>query len=178
MEPLKPGPLSALQQRLQYVKYMIIDEKSMVSLATLYRIDVRLREAMTSDELFGGISILLFGDFWQLPPIKDKPLFFQVYRNIPSQLAGSPIETECRPTRDGVLRDDLASYARYLQFNQSIELTVQQRQNADQTEFSAALRALRNCAVQPEHWETLSGRCRVLFCFKYIWPICNGTDYQ
>ena len=55
----------------------MIDEKSMVDLKMLSLIDDRLRVIFpaTSHQPFGGINILLCGDFFQLPPVGGKPLY-------------------------------------------------------------------------------------------------------
>ena len=63
IEPLGPAAAQALQARLASLKYLIIDEKSMVSLKTLYYVHLRLQQAFSTDSRFGGVSILLFGDF-------------------------------------------------------------------------------------------------------------------
>jgi ATP-dependent DNA helicase PIF1 len=72
-----PTVLSNLQRVFNGVKYLIIDEKSMLGLKTLGWIDLRLREIFprSSDEFFGGLSVMLIGDFFQLPPVLNKPLY-------------------------------------------------------------------------------------------------------
>jgi len=67
--------LNQLQERLKDVFYIIIDEKSMVGRRMLALIDKRLREAFPEkkNKPFGGRSIILFGDFGQLPPVLDIP---------------------------------------------------------------------------------------------------------
>ena len=59
------------------IKYKIIDEMSMVGWKQFGQIDRRLRQAFphSAQELFGGCSILFFGDFGQLPPIMDLPFY-------------------------------------------------------------------------------------------------------
>ena len=58
-------------------KLIIGDEKSMVGQAVLGRCDRRLRQAFPAkaDEVFGGMPLLFFGDFAQLPPIGDSTLY-------------------------------------------------------------------------------------------------------
>ena len=61
--------LNKLQQSFSHIKYIIIDEMSMVGRKTLGQVDNRLRQAFPhhAQEVFGGCSCLLFGDFGQLP---------------------------------------------------------------------------------------------------------------
>ena len=69
--------LKKLQQSFSNIKYIIIDEMSMVGKKTLGQVDRRLRQAFPhhAQEVFGGCSCLLFGDFGQLPPVMDLPLY-------------------------------------------------------------------------------------------------------
>ena len=74
---LNAQQLLLLQGRLKPISYIILDEKSMVGRSLLSRVDSRLREACpdSRDEYFGDCSVLMFGDFGQLPPVGDTPLF-------------------------------------------------------------------------------------------------------
>lgn len=68
--------LITIQERLTQVDYIIIDEYSMLGQASLGWIDRRCRQATGLHEiLFGGKSVILFGDPAQLPPVGDKPLY-------------------------------------------------------------------------------------------------------
>ena len=51
------------------VKLIIIDEISMVRADMLDGMDIILRKAQNSSEPFGGVKMLLVGDFFQLPPV-------------------------------------------------------------------------------------------------------------
>ncbi|CAB4007412.1 ATP-dependent DNA helicase PIF1 [Paramuricea clavata] len=62
---------------LAELKLIIIDEISMVSNMGLLHIHQRLKEIFVTpnSELFAGISVLVFGDFFQLPPIGSATTF-------------------------------------------------------------------------------------------------------
>lgn len=65
-----------LKDDMRGVHLLIIDEKSMIGADTLFAIDHRLRDILANlDEPFGGLSILLCGDFYQLPPVGQSPLY-------------------------------------------------------------------------------------------------------
>ena len=88
---LQSDRLQQLQQRLAGVRYMIIDEMSMVGRKLFGQVDSRLRQAFPhhSHEALGGCSCLLFGDFGQLPPVMDLPLYTVVSRSLLSDLGRS-----------------------------------------------------------------------------------------
>ena len=69
-EEMKGQQLKMMQNKFKQIRYLIIDEYSMVGALMLNKIDRRLRQATgKAQELFGGISIILAGDFKQLPPV-------------------------------------------------------------------------------------------------------------
>lgn len=58
-----------LYNRLRKLKVLIIDEVSMVSPDLFFSMDKILRAFKLSDEPFGGVQVVLSGDFFQLPPV-------------------------------------------------------------------------------------------------------------
>ena len=54
---------------------LFIDEISMISDIILRQADVVCRAARKSKRPFGGIQVILSGDFLQLPPVHDKFCF-------------------------------------------------------------------------------------------------------
>ena len=63
------------RNELRYLSLVIIDEMSMVKADQLYQIDQRLQEIKQNRLPFGGVSIVLSGDLYQLPPVKAKQIF-------------------------------------------------------------------------------------------------------
>jgi len=58
-----------LQTRFAKLKVLIIDEISMVSPSIFSAIDMIIQAFKNNTEPFGGIQVILSGDFFQLPPI-------------------------------------------------------------------------------------------------------------
>jgi hypothetical protein len=138
-----PTTLNALQRRFRGIHYLVIDEKSMLGLKTLAWIDQRLREVFPEnrDEFFGGLSVILIGDFFQLPPVLNKPLY---------------------STRDDLKDIEIVGRNAYLSFDKSVFLTtIQRQQGEDQAPFRRALEELRKADVSVPSWELLASRCSV-----------------
>ena len=77
MSDLSTSTLQSLQALFRDCRFLMIDEKSMVDLKMFSLIDDRLRVIFpaTSHRPFGGINVLICGDFYQLPPVGGKPLY-------------------------------------------------------------------------------------------------------
>ncbi|CAD7087561.1 unnamed protein product [Hermetia illucens] len=64
------------------VKFVIIDEVSMIGSDVLHKINLRLQEITgTHDQPFGNMNIVFCGDFHQLPPVNATPVY-RTPRNI------------------------------------------------------------------------------------------------
>lgn len=136
--------LSRLQARWKKSKLLILDEKSMVGRAQMGRCDRRLRQAFPQnlEEILGGLPAILFGDFAQLPPIGDTPLY---------------------STKESHKRSSLHEEGRrvFESFNQSVTLDTIYRQaggSADQVAFRSALMRLRTYSTTQEDYDLLSTR--------------------
>ena len=64
-----------IAKRVRRTRMLIIDEISMLSNNMLDMVDMVCREIKQNSEPFGGIQIILVGDFFQLPPIVKKDFF-------------------------------------------------------------------------------------------------------
>jgi len=61
-----------LARRIKKTKVLIIDEISMIDASMLDMVDAVCREIKQRTEPFGGIQVILVGDFFQLPPITTR----------------------------------------------------------------------------------------------------------
>ncbi|KAG5894351.1 hypothetical protein JTB14_031912 [Gonioctena quinquepunctata] len=59
------------------IRWVVIDEVSIVSYENLRMIHLRLQEFKNNNKLFGGVDVVLFGDIMQLPPVKGHWCFAQ-----------------------------------------------------------------------------------------------------
>jgi len=144
MEELGSAGLTACQNTFKGVQYLLIDEKSMVSLRRLLQIHQRCSQIFpnATDLPFGGLNIIIAGDFYQLPPVADKPLFFN---------------------ERGMSAEEDFARSLYLHFDKTIVLKVnmrQQGQDNDAVLFRTALAHLRMDEVTEDDWMLLSRRCR------------------
>lgn len=142
--------LVALQRALHGVKYLFIDERSFIGQGLFYMINVRYLTILASDafevvichtdeicvrlqqvlpggDSFGGLSVVLFGDDGQLPPVKDSPLYAKPSLTIKSTVA----------------------YALYHSFTDVVELTTVFRQH--DVEFKNCLERIRDYSpIEPD----------------------------
>ena len=81
--------LTFIRAALKDVRLIIIDEISMISSLTLLYIHLRLSEIMDTDEPFGGVSLVCFGDLLQLPPVKGNQPFQPVTAREAKQRLGA-----------------------------------------------------------------------------------------
>ena len=78
LTPIFRDRLSSLQAKYAHLQCMFIDEVSLVSADFFCAIDRRLREIKNSTQPFGGIWMILVGDFYQLNPVgKSAKMIFQ-----------------------------------------------------------------------------------------------------
>ena len=78
--PLQGDDLKAFVQDMKDLDLLIVDEISMVSRVVLSQIHTRLREwrlathrSDLAEQEFGGLAVILAGDFGQLPPVAVSP---------------------------------------------------------------------------------------------------------
>lgn len=133
-------PLKILQSKFNKVKYLVIDEYSMVGAKMFGLIERRLRQATGKlDTPFGGINIFLVGDTKQLPPVKDSPLWTKI---------------NCANT--DIVRDGLIAFKH---FNTIVTLNKIVRQGGDsQIRFREILLRLRLGESSLDDYKLLSTR--------------------
>ena len=74
---LSMSEIQRAKKRLLFrnLRCVIVDEISMVSADLFYNLCLRLREITMVDAVFGGLSVFVFGDLYQLQPPKARYVF-------------------------------------------------------------------------------------------------------
>lgn len=68
------GAAIIARDRFKHTRVIVIDEISMVSASLLVTVDARLRDWFEGTLPFGGLAVILMGDFFQLPAIQGSLL--------------------------------------------------------------------------------------------------------
>ena len=131
--------LKGMQAAFKNTAILVIDEKSMIGFDMLYMINKRLKE-LKPDKVnteFGGVSIILMGDFAQLPPVTDKPLYGSL--------------TTVKDKKNKCYQKGLNLYT---MFTKAIVLTeIMRQQGDDEEEFRYVLKQLSKGKFTEKDWE-------------------------
>ena len=163
MIPINGGKQSAvtmksLEDYWNNKHYLIIDEISMVSrefFAKLSNIIAHARadHAMLSDDPFGGLNVILVGDFHQFPPVASKP--------------SAPLYWPCKPEKDNEM--EILGRKLYEQFDTVVRLKTQVR--ITDPEWVDLLQHARHGRCKEHHLTML----RSLILTDHRCPVTNFT---
>ena len=76
--PLNDKQKASLRNKISEVKLLIIDEISIVSRTLFYQINLWLIEIFGFNKPFGGLSVIVCGDFYQLLPLNSPAIYSQL----------------------------------------------------------------------------------------------------
>lgn len=130
-------------RRIRKSKVLIIDEISMLKAQTLDMVDAVCREIKSSSEPFGGLQVILVGDFFQLPPIDKK------------------FQNENTKKQSQLIEEKVARFAyesnSWARLNPVVCYISEQHRQEDET-FLELLLAIRKNKLEDEHYEYLKTR--------------------
>src|SRR3989338_1154740 len=90
-----------VMERVGNAKVLIIDEVSMLSANTLAMAEAVCREVRRHDEPFGGLQVVLVGDFFQLPPVSRQGSDSRSAEELPSLDFDSGVLSSSAPLQRG-----------------------------------------------------------------------------
>ena len=126
--------LQRLRETFEHVKYVIIDEISMLGVTNLNYISDRLNVIKSDlNTIFGNVNVIFCGDLYQLPPIGEKPCY-------------------SRPNGIGALAPNL--WEEHVTFS---ELTEVMR-SKDDAPFASLCHRIRTASHTPEDTALLQSR--------------------
>lgn len=126
------------QLQFKDLKFLIIDEMSMVGSRLIYFTERRCRQMHPNvDDYFGGLFVYMFGDFLQLPPVSDTPAYAKSCNMSETVTQGLGI---------------------WKSFQKHFKLTTSHRQAEDIRGFSGMLDRLANGKFTDEDFELLMTR--------------------
>ena len=139
---LGQSSLAHFQTHWKEIKLLILDEKSMVGRSQVGCTDHHLHQAypQNADEILGGMLAIFFGDFAQLPPVGDSPMYSNKRSAYHTALHGEGCHV-------------------FESFNQSVTLKtdlLRTGQNAEQVRFREALLRLCTYSTTPEDYALVS----------------------
>ncbi len=140
----KIGTTKYIVKRVKHAKVLIIDEVSMLSPETLSMVDAVCRQIKDELAPFGGMQVVLVGDFFQLPPVVRQDT-----------------ETESDPQITLLNQEDFGRFAygslAWVRADVTVcYLTEQHRQ--DDANFLALLSAIRTNTFNNNHLKLLNSR--------------------
>jgi hypothetical protein len=140
---LKQDRLTRLQRSFKHCKLLIIDEKFMIDLRLLYKLNCKLRAICAEfDRFFDEMNIMLCDDFAQLSFVENTSMYFHS-RHFNSKL--------------------LIAQTIYRAFNQFIFLTRSMKQNENSSiarQFRQTLIEMRDESIFLINWQFLQTRLK------------------
>ena len=90
LTPLKDADLITARKMFGACKVLLVDEASMIDPSLLHHIHTRLVQIKGCEDPFGGMAIVLCGDFFQLTPVKGTAFYDAVMDEIPDKKKATP----------------------------------------------------------------------------------------
>ncbi len=132
-----------ISKRVRRTRVLIIDEVSMLSASMLDMLDMVCREINQRPEPFGGIQIVLVGDFFQLPPIVKQP---------------EPAKQNTLLGDVGRLQGNFAYESGAWERAQLVICYLSEQHRQDDADFLSVLSAIRADNVSEEHLNFITSR--------------------
>lgn len=145
-------------RRLAKASVLIIDEVSMLSGEVLGMVDAVLREVRRSERAFGGLQVVLVGDFFQLPPVSKagRPASFAFESNSWKALNPVPLYLDEQHRQEDAKFLDLLSSIRGGRFDHTHMSAISARETLPEDAGDIPRLYTHNADVDRENAEKLA----------------------
>ena len=92
LKKLTSNKLTELKNKFEKCVLLLIDETSMLDPIMLCHANTRLQQIFGNDNPFGGLLVVLVGDFFQLKPVGADAFFVASTKELTDNLLGTPYE--------------------------------------------------------------------------------------
>src|SRR3989338_7004341 len=136
-------------KRMRETNVLIIDECSMLAPKTLDMVEAVCREARQNREAFGGLQIILVGDFFQLPPIIKRKT-----EDLPTGQAGDPDQIVLLDEPEARFAYDSSAWTRA----KPVTCFLSEQHRQDDKDYLGILSAIRDNTFSMKHVKHLEDR--------------------
>ena len=143
-----------LSKRIKNTSVLIIDEISMLDAAKIDMIDLVCRKVRMNDLPFGGIQVILSGDFFQLPPVVKNEQLFENEKQI--KLLPNQEEIE-------QAEKNRATNSRAWQTSRMAVCYLTEQFRQDDNKFLEILNSIRADNLNEKHFKMLEERMNIKF---------------
>ena len=152
---------TTLKRKWENKKYLLIDEISMISSQFFGFIDESMKTGKSiNTKPFGGVNMILFGDFYQLPPVMGDPLYKKPVLNTEENTKKKK-KTKSDQKKEEKRKESLAraevGYNLFSYFDKAIILDEQLRQS-DDDKFAKIVQNVRYGRGDDENYDDIGNR--------------------
>ncbi len=144
-----------LVKRIQNTNVLIIDEVSMLDAKRLDMVEWICRHLKRNERAFGGMQVILCGDFFQLPPVRKSVAPTEIKKEPSINLFTNEEETEDETPKDMVI------HSRAWRTMRPAVCYLSEQYRQEDTEFLEILNAVRAGNVSDKHFELIESRIDV-----------------
>jgi ATP-dependent DNA helicase PIF1 len=143
-----------LWKRFEKARVLIIDEVSMLHGSQLEMVEKVCRRFKRNDKPFGGLQVILSGDFFQLPPIS------KIIRPASAESSGEVIENPARPHEGSGAGGEsgMVFASKSWQILNPAICYIEEQHRQEDDELLEILNTIRNNEIEEKHYELLRSR--------------------
>ncbi len=166
-----------LVKRIQNTSVLIIDEISMLDAKRIDMAEWVCRHFKRNERPFGGMQVILAGDFFQLPPV-EKMVKNSFQKDIDEDGNQNYEEKEVQlgffDEEENVIKSNMVMHSRAWRTLRSVVCYLSEQWRQEDDKFVEILNAIRADSIKDKHYENIEARLNVKFPLG-VEPTCLYT---